>query len=120
MLAVRPRLDEELARRVNRPIELTAETVWSEVAGRLRGTLNETTFRTWFSDVQGVRISDSELVVSVPNEFTRDWISGHFHALIEAAVAEITGEERELRFEIREAGAQREAAPASAAEPVRR
>ena len=105
---------------MNRPIELTAETVWSEVAGRLRGTLNETTFRTWFSDVQGVRISDGELVVSVPNEFTRDWISGHFQALIEAAVAEITGDERTLTFEVRETETQRSDVAATAAAPPRR
>ncbi|MGB2952975.1 MAG: chromosomal replication initiator protein DnaA [Gaiellaceae bacterium] len=87
---------------MERPIELTAETVWSEVAGRLRGTLNETTFRTWFSDVRGTLISNREIVLSVPNDFTRDWISAHFHALIEAAVGEITGDERSLRFEVRE------------------
>jgi chromosomal replication initiator protein len=120
MLAARLSLDEELARRVNRPIELTAETVWSEVAGRLRGTLNETTFRTWFSDVQGARISNGELVLSVPNAFTRDWISGHFQALIEAAVAEITGDERALRFEVREAEAQRATGSVAPPAPVRR
>ena len=29
-------------------VELTAETLWSDVASRLRETLNDTTFQTWF------------------------------------------------------------------------
>ena len=39
---------EELAGGVEPQIELTAESLWSEVSSRLRGALNETTYRTWF------------------------------------------------------------------------
>ena len=59
-------------------IELTAEGLWSEVASRLRGALNETTYRTWFDHVKGLELSDDEFVLAVPNDFTRDWIEGHF------------------------------------------
>ena len=33
------------------PIELTAESLWEDVSARLRGALNETTFRNWFGEV---------------------------------------------------------------------
>ena len=32
---------------VDHPIELTAESLWDDVAARLRGALNETTFQTF-------------------------------------------------------------------------
>ena len=78
-------------------IELTAESLWSEVSSRLRGALNETTYRTWFDHVEGLHLGDEEFVLSVPNDFTRDWIEGHFLGLIRAAVGDATGKERRVQ-----------------------
>ena len=39
------------ASRVEHPIEPTAESLWDDVAARLRGALNEKTFGNWFSEV---------------------------------------------------------------------
>jgi len=84
-------------------IELTAEGLWSEVSGRLRGALNETTYRTWFDHVEGLELSDDEFVLAVPNDFTRDWIEGHFIGLIRAAVGDTTGHERQIQLAVKEA-----------------
>ena len=59
MLALPFDPDKECARGVERPIELTAEGVWQDVSSRLQGALNETTYRTWFEDVGGAKVSDS-------------------------------------------------------------
>jgi chromosomal replication initiator protein len=87
---------------VNRPIELTAESLWSEVAGRLKGALNETTYRTWFAEAEGTELSDDTFVLSVPNDFTREWIEGHFLGLIGAAVRDVTGQERRVALTVTE------------------
>ena len=84
---------------VEKPIELTAEGVWNEISGRLREALNENTFSTWFAHVHAARITDDEFVLAVPNNFTREWIEGHFLGLIGAALAEIAGE-RSIRLEL--------------------
>jgi chromosomal replication initiator protein len=86
---------------VEKPIELTAEGVWNEVSGRLREALKENTFSTWFGEVEATQITDSEFVLAVPNDFTRDWIDGHFVDLISAVVEETAGE-RSVRLVIRE------------------
>jgi chromosomal replication initiator protein len=85
---------------VERPIELTAETLWNEVAGRLKGALNETTYRTWFAEAEGRDLSDDAFVLAVPNDFTREWIEGHFLGLIGAAVRDVTGQERHVGLTI--------------------
>jgi len=84
---------------VEKPIELTAEGVWNEISSRLREALNENTFSTWFAEVDAVEITDGEFVLSVPNDFTREWIEGHFLGLIDAALAEVAGE-RSIRLQI--------------------
>ena len=83
-------------------IELTAEGLWSEVASRLRGALNDTTYRTWFNHVKGLELNDDEFVLAVPNDFTRDWIEGHFIGLISAAVGDATGRERRIQLAVAE------------------
>jgi chromosomal replication initiator protein len=87
---------------VNRPIELTAESLWNEVAGRLKGALNETTYRTWFAEAEGTELSDDAFVLGVPNDFTREWIEGHFLGLIGAAVRDVTGQERRVALSVTE------------------
>jgi chromosomal replication initiator protein len=83
---------------VGQPVELTAESLWGEVAGRLRGALNENTYRTWFGEVRARDVSDDVLVLACPNNFTREWIEGHFLGLIRAAVGDVIGQERQVHL----------------------
>src|SRR5436190_5138601 len=96
------RAGEEWYDGVDRPIELTAESLWNEVAGRLKGALNETTYRTWFAEAEGAELSDDAFVLGVPNDFTREWIEGHFLGLIGAAVRDVTGHERRVALSVSE------------------
>ena len=81
-------------------IELTAESLWGEVAGRLRGALNDTTYGTWFGETHGLELDDDRFILAVPNDFTRDWIEGHFLGLIGAAIRDVTGEERPVELRV--------------------
>jgi chromosomal replication initiator protein len=101
---------------VEQPIELTAENLWTEVSGRLKGALNESTFRTWFGEAQGLELSDDSFVLAVPNDFAREWIEGHFLELIRAAVRDATGQQRRVQLTVAEVGA----APDTARAPAQR
>jgi chromosomal replication initiator protein len=81
---------------VEQPIELTAEGLWTEVGGRLKAALNESTYRTWFDEAAGRDLTHDRFVVAVPNNFTREWIEGHFLGLIDAAQRDATGQERKV------------------------
>src|SRR3954453_13479876 len=104
------RSSKERPGRVEKPIELTAEGVWNEISGRLREALNENTFSTWFAQVDAAEITDDEFVLTVPNDFTREWIEGHFLGLISAALAEVAGG-RAVRLLISKQPANRVAEP---------
>jgi chromosomal replication initiator protein len=79
-------------------IELTAASLWDEVCDRLRGALNDTTFQTWFAGSEGLELDGDTFAVRVPNDFTREWIEGHFLGLIAAAVKDSIGGERHVRL----------------------
>src|SRR5207244_8024424 len=84
------------------PVELTAEGLWEDVSARLRGALNEKAYCNWFSEVGAVGVDDDTFVLGVPNDFTREWIEGHFVELIRAAIKDATGSEHRLRLTIRQ------------------
>jgi chromosomal replication initiator protein len=89
---------------MERQVELTADQLWTDVSSRLREALNETTYSTWFSQVSGVELDGQSFVIGVPNDFTREWIEGHFLDLIRAAVRDAGDAELRVRFQIFEAG----------------
>src|SRR5690242_21608687 len=93
-------VNQGAGRRVEHQVELTAESLWSEVDGRLRGALNDTTYGTWFGEAAGLELSDDRFVLGVPNDFTRDWIEGHFLCLIGAAIRDVTGSERPIELRV--------------------
>jgi chromosomal replication initiator protein len=101
---------------VESPTELTAETLWDEVASRLKEALNEATFGTWFAQANGVELTDDTFVIEVPNDFTREWIEGHFLELVRAVVRDTTGRQRRIQLSV-----VRDARPdVAAVEPPRR
>ena len=90
--------------------ELTAHSLWTEVSRRLQESLNETTYRTWFADVGGDDLTDSAFTLAVPNNFTRDWIEGHFLHLIRTSAREATGLELGVELAVRPEAIPREPA----------
>jgi chromosomal replication initiator protein len=86
---------------VEHPDELTAASLWNEVSARLRGTLNEKTFRNWFGEVSAVDLDDERFILAVPNDFTREWIEGRFADLIRAGITDVVGSERRLELVVR-------------------
>jgi len=78
--------------------ELTAESLWNDVSARLRGALNEKTFRNWFGEVGAIGLDDETFALAVPNDFTREWIEGRFAELIRAGIKDATGSERRLEL----------------------
>jgi chromosomal replication initiator protein len=90
---------------VEDPIELTAEGLWGEVSGRLRGALNETTYQTWFAEATGRELEDDAFTIAVPNDFTREWIEGHYLELLRAIVQDTTGRQVRLHLTVEDAHA---------------
>ena len=81
-------------------IELSRENLWEEISGRLKEALSAGTYAKWFGDVHRLELEDETLVLTVPSEFTRDWIEGHFLGLIGAAVRDITGVEHPVELKV--------------------
>ena len=114
---------EKARQAVAQQVELTSEQVWSDISTGLRDALSEQTFQSWFGEVGATEVSDLGVVISVPNDFTREWIEEHFRGLLRAVVRDAVGDDRPVRLVVREepagdpANAQPPAAGRGGAEP---
>jgi chromosomal replication initiator protein len=90
------------------------------VSSRLKEALNDATFGTWFAEAGGEELSDDTFTLALPNDFTREWVEGHFLGLIKAAVKDATGQERRVRLAVRNDAAPLEQLPSSDGAPAQR
>ena len=97
--------------------EPTAERLWDDVSGRLREALNETTYATWFGDASAGELVDDTFSLEVPNDFTREWIEGHFLGFVKAAARDALARDIRVTLTVREPGAVPGEAPAEPAAP---
>ena len=106
------------------PAETRADDLWTAIAGRLRDSLTDTTYDTWFGQARPHSFGADRLVVEVPNDFTRDWIEGHFLDLVTRAAAEAGGKDASVSFAVaahpvqRAAGSAERVADTPAAAPT--
>jgi chromosomal replication initiator protein len=92
-------------------VQLDRDAVWTEITGRLRSTVSNNAFRTWFSQVRLRDVEEDLVVLEAPNGFTRDWLEGHFGEALRAAACQVLGPTTEVRVLILEAEAASEPEP---------
>ena len=76
----------------------SARDIWETVLGSLRQQVSAAAYETWLSDTHGLSSSDSELIVSVPNEFAHHWLQGSMLPIMERAASEV--QQRQMRVTI--------------------
>ncbi len=103
---------------MEQPAETRADDLWNAIAGRLRDTLTDTTYDTWFGQARPQSVSGDRLVVEVPNDFTRDWIEGHFSDLVVRAATETGARNTVVNFAVSERAPVRPASPEMVVEPA--
>jgi chromosomal replication initiator protein len=89
---------------VENATEPTAVHLWDDVSSRLREALNETTYATWFGDASAGELSDDLFSLVVPNDFTREWIEGHFLGFVKAAARDALGRDVRVTLTVRDPG----------------
>ena len=63
--------------------------LWQKTRHRIRSSLDEHTYRSWFEPTQFHSYDSGELTVAVPNEFYARWLTTHYMDLIAGMVEQI-------------------------------
>jgi len=66
-----------------------ANSIWDAVLARIETKVNRHTYFSWFDRTTLIRDAGSELVVHVPSPMAVEWLTKHYAAVIEDALAEV-------------------------------
>lgn len=65
---------------------MTNEQLWRAALGELELLITKANFTTWFKNTFIAEISDRQVVVGVPNGFTKAWLETKYHSAIQKAL----------------------------------
>jgi len=68
---------------------MTGSNIWDQVLSRIETKVNRHSFYTWFKPTAFVADRGGSIRVRVPNALFRDWLTKHYAAVIEEALAEV-------------------------------
>ncbi|MBL0385020.1 chromosomal replication initiator protein DnaA [Tumebacillus sp. ITR2] len=77
-----------------------AVDLWQKTLATLETKLSKPSFETWFKATKPVSFESNTLIVSVPNDFARDWLESRYSHIIKDTLAALTMSEVAVKFVI--------------------
>jgi chromosomal replication initiator protein len=71
---------------------MTNEELWRSTLGELELLISKANFTTWFKSTSIVSVNEGQVVVAVPNAFTKAWLEKKYHGFITKALQNIAGD----------------------------
>lgn len=72
-------------------MEISTESLWSQVLERLQLQLSRPTFETWFKTASAEQFENNCLVIRTPNPFARNWLTKYYIRTIADVAHDILG-----------------------------
>jgi chromosomal replication initiator protein len=72
--------------------------LWNKALSIIEKKISKPSFETWLKSTKAHSLQGDTFIVSVPNDFARDWLEGRYVHLISGVLYEITGEELSVKF----------------------
>lgn len=76
------------------------QEIWAQALELIKKKLSKPSFETWLKETRAQSINGQTLTISVPNEFSRDWLEEHYSRLISEILFDITGVRYSIQFVI--------------------
>ncbi len=90
--------------------------LWEAVLGELELNLSKANFTTWFKNTFILEVLEEEVVIAVPNTFTKAWLEKKYHSYITDALKNVTDKQIfKARYVVE---TQKPSTPPSTSQPV--
>ncbi len=78
----------------------THDSLWGSTKEELRRTLPDHAFSTWFEPITPIALTDTELILEVPNQFFFEWIESHYNNLIEKTIGSVFKNNLKVKYTV--------------------
>ncbi|MBS4030436.1 MAG: chromosomal replication initiator protein DnaA [Clostridiales bacterium] len=72
--------------------------IWQATLDEIEKKMSKPSFETWLKTTRPVSLNNDMLVVSVPNDFTRDWLQGRYSELITQTLKDVVKRDYQVHF----------------------
>jgi len=81
---------------------MTNEQLWQAALGELELSISKANFTTWFKNTGIISKNEDEIIISVPNGFTKEWLENKYHKFILKAIQNICPTIKKVSYKIGE------------------
>lgn len=72
--------------------------LWNEILKKMKEKISKPSFETWLKHTEARDLQDDTFFVSVPNEFTKNWLDQRYTQVISSLLHEVTGAKLQVKF----------------------
>ena len=76
------------------------EKIWERCLDVIKDNVSEQSFKTWFTPVKALKLSDHVLTIQVPSQFFYEWLEEHYIGLLKKIIRKELGTEGRLEYSI--------------------
>ena len=79
---------------------MNKEDLWRALLAQIQFNISQANFATWFKNTKIVSKKEDEIVVSVPNNFSREWLENKYNKLILKIIRGLGQEIKTVKYEV--------------------
>ena len=84
--------------KINKWKTMTNEELWQSVLSQIQLNISPANFATWFANTKISSIENNEVIVSVPNSFSKEWLEQKYHKDILKILKSLEEEIKEIKY----------------------
>jgi len=81
-------------------MKFTAESVWENCLSFIKDNISPQAYKTWFTPIKAVKLTDTALSIQVPSRFFYEWLEEHYIKLLKTALTRELGAGAKLIYAI--------------------
>ena len=80
--------------------KLDGKETWQAALGELEVILSKANFTTWFKDTFILEMAEDEIIIGVPNTFTKEWLENKYHRQISETLKKMHPEIKKINYSV--------------------
>ena len=79
---------------------MTKEELWQAVLAQIQFNISSANFATWFRNTKILVKKGKQIIISVPNNFSKEWLENKYNKIILKILRGLDEEIREIKYEV--------------------
>ena len=79
---------------------MTREELWQALLAQIQFNISQANFATWFKNTEILSKKNGEVLISVPNNFSKEWLENKYHKTIFKILQNLDEEVKEVKYTV--------------------